>query len=47
MARYRECFGGLPESGLAGNFLSTLPQNSVLLTFLTSGFRSRRFSGDR
>jgi hypothetical protein len=43
LARYREHFGGLPKWGLAANYLSTLPQNSVSLTFLTLKFDRENF----
>jgi len=43
LARYREHFGELPERGLAANYLSTLPQNSVSLTFLTLNFDHENF----
>jgi len=43
LARYREHFGGLPERGFAANDLSTLPQNSVSLTFHTLKFDRENF----
>jgi hypothetical protein len=44
--RYREDFGESPECGPAANFLSVFPQNSVLLTFLITEARARKFSED-
>jgi hypothetical protein len=43
LARCREPFGGLPDWGLAASCLSTLPQNSVSLTFLTLKFDRENF----
>jgi hypothetical protein len=43
LARFREHFGESPEWGLAANYLSTLPQNSVSLTFLTLKFDRENF----
>jgi hypothetical protein len=43
LARYRENFGELPDWGLAANLLSTLPQNSVSLTFLILKFDRENF----
>jgi hypothetical protein len=43
LARYRKHFGELPDWGLAANCLSTLPQNSVSLTFLILKFDRENF----